>query len=201
MVIASTKSCWSRGRPNEAKSLPLEETFGTHHTGSPEEKKPSPIGVAHRRAGSRGPALARGLTDRLEIVEHCQTVTRLVGIVALLSLLSSFVTAPLTHEHATNGGLHAESFVHAHFSSHLNSSDSRSEIGHGEKGEIRYLDLFQAHPVSASVPYFVVTSAFRISSESSSYGVVVLVEPNAHAPPLVLSLPARSPPAHLISRI
>lgn len=138
------------------------------------------------------------LTDSLEIVEHCETVTRLVGIVALLSVLPSFVTAPLTHEHANNGGPRAESFVHAHFSSHLKSSDSRSEIGHGEKGEIRYLDLFQAQPVSASVPHFVVTSAFRISSESSSHGFVVLVEPNALAPPLVLSLPARSPPAHLL---
>ncbi len=120
-----------------------------------------------------------------EIVEHSSTVRRLVGIVGLVALLPSFVMAPLAHEHVNGGGLHPESVVHAHFYPHLTTGNNRREIGHEDKGEIRYLDLFQAQTVSATAPHFLITSAFRISSESSSYGFVLLVEPNAHDPPLV----------------
>jgi hypothetical protein len=124
-------------------------------------------------------------------------VTRHVAVVAVLSMLHSFVAAPMTHEHVNNDRAHPESFVHTHFSSHGTSADGRSEVSEGEKGEVTYLDIFQVQTVSASLPHFVVTSAFRISSESSSYGFVPRVEPNAHAPPIVPSLPARSPPLYL----
>src|SRR5581483_3964681 len=137
------------------------------------------------------------LTVNPEIVDQCTTVTRHVAIVGLLSLLPSFVAAPLTHEHA-NTSSQGHRFVHAHFSPHVKSGHGGSEIDHKEKGEIRYLDLFQAQTASASIPHFFVTSDFRISSESSSYGFVLLVEPNAHAPPLVMSVPARPPPAYLL---
>lgn len=141
------------------------------------------------------------LTVNPEIVEHCATVTRHVAIVGLLSLLPSFVAAPLTHEHANNAGQGRGTFIHAHFSPHLKSGHGGSEIDHKEKGEVRYLDLFQAQTASPSIPHFCLTSAFRISSESSSYGFVLLIEPNAHAPPLVMSVPARPPPAYLLSHL
>ena len=128
-------------------------------------------------------------------------MTRHVAIVGLLSLLPSFVAAPLTHEHANNTAQGRGTFIHAHFSPHLKSGQGGSEIDHKEKGEVRYIDLFQAQTASPSIPHFFVASAFHISGESSSYGFVLLIEPNAHAPPLVGCVPARSPPSYLLSHL
>lgn len=118
-----------------------------------------------------------------------------VAVVAVACLVGAFFCAPTTHQHSAYGP-ESQTVFHAHSDAHSGDTSGQTSADADHNEGARYVALFQAR---TSSPFSLV---FEPSTEPRLplLAPVVLLSPSdfaadAHSPPLLDQLPARSPPS------
>jgi hypothetical protein len=122
---------------------------------------------------------------------------RLSTFGVILALLAAFVQAPCSHVHEHESTQHhTGSLLHTHF--------AHVHIHHSAQAELRDLDpdddavfqqWFSATQNTPQVLYVVLSTVPVLPAPVPNQWRAETVQPNAHAPPELVALPPRSPPA------